>query len=215
MVMQIKSVYDKAFKKYGAVLEGYDFSELFNELADCNTPKSGIEYVPSVEALEKCKVFTELENRGFGGMPIQLGYCNGVNDTLNCLEYHKSSEFNIAKDDIVLMLGLQSDIDDGKYDTSKVEAFHVPAGVGVELYATTLHYAPCGLNPLDSYQVVCVLPKGTNYDRPKMENEEAFEAKLCLGSNKWLLAHAESNEGKTGAYVGLIGENLKYKKGGE
>ncbi len=210
--MKVKSVFDKDFCKYGLVLEGYDFGELFEALEKCNVPSQGIEYVPSVEELENCKVFTELQNRGFGGMPIQLGYVSGVNDTLNCLEYHKSSEYNIAKDDIVLMLGLQSDIEDGKYDTSKIETFHVPAGVGVELFGTTLHYAPCALEPKDSYQVVCVLPRGTNYERPLIINEDALEAKMCLGSNKWLLSHKDSNESKTGAYVGLIGENLKYSK---
>lgn len=208
--MVIKSIYDSAFKKYGAVLEGYDFEELFDALSECNTPNEGIEYLPSVDALEKCHVFDELQNRGFGGMPIQIGYCNGVNDTLNCLEYHKSSEFNIAKDDIVLMLGLQSDIENGEYDISKVEAFHIPAGIGVELYATTLHYAPCGFNPENSYQVVCVLPRGTNLARPQIQNEDTIDAKLCRGNNKWIMAHIESNEAKEGIYIGLVGENLKY-----
>lgn len=210
--MTVKSVFDAEFKKYGIVLEGYDFDELFCELGKCNVPSAGIEYVASVEALEKCEVMEELCNRGFGGLPIQIGYCNGINDTLNCLEYHKTSEFNIAKDDIILILGLQSDIVDGKYDTSKTEVFYVPAGVGVELYATTLHYAPCGLLPENPYQMACVLPKGTNQDRPIIKNEEVTEAKMCRGSNKWLLAHEESSEAKSGAYVGLKGENLIYKK---
>lgn len=210
--MNIKSVFDKEFKKYGLVLEDYDFRELFCALEKCNTPKDGIEYVPSVEALEQCDIFDELCNRGFGGMPIQLGYCNGVNNILNCLEYHKSSEFNIAKDDIVLILGLQSDIVDGKYDLAKVEMFNVPAGVGVELYATTLHYAPCGLNSENAFQMVCVLPKGTNLEKPTMKNEETIEARMCFGSNKWLMAHKDSNEAKTGAYVGLTGENIIYRK---
>ena len=103
--MKLKSVFDKEFKKYGAVLEGYDFSELFTALEKCNTPSDGIEYVASVPCLEECEIFDEFFKRGFGAMPIQLGYCNGVNDTLNALEYHKSSEFNIARNDIVLILG--------------------------------------------------------------------------------------------------------------
>ncbi|WP_238727531.1 DUF4867 family protein [Diplocloster modestus] len=31
-----------------------------------------------------------------------------------------------------------------------------------------------------------------------------------LGTNKWLLAHPESEASKQGAYVGLTGENLMY-----
>ncbi|MBR2500063.1 MAG: DUF4867 family protein [Clostridia bacterium] len=209
--MKIRTVFDKKFRKYGMVLEGYDFTELFEALETVNTPDEGIEYVASVPVLEECAIFDEFSKRGFGGMPIQLGYVSGQNDTLNCLEYHKSSEYNIAKDDIVLILGLQSDIVDGKYDTKKTEIFYVPAGVGVELYGTTLHYAPCALDSKDTYKIVCVLPKGTNGDKPEIKNLEANDAKMCLGSNKWLLAHPDSNEAKNGAYVGLTGKNIIYK----
>lgn len=63
---------------------------------------------------------------------------------MNALEYHRSSELDIAQTDLILLLGMQQDIENGDiYDTSKVEAFLVPAGTGVELYATTLRYAPC------------------------------------------------------------------------
>ncbi len=45
---------------------------------------------------------------------------------------------------MVLLIGHQQDVEkDFTYDTSKVEAFLVPAGTGIEVYATTLHYAPC------------------------------------------------------------------------
>ena len=60
--------------------------------------------------------------------------------------------------------------------------------------------------------MACVLPKGTNYERPAMKNNDTVEAKMCMGSNKWLLAHKDSGEASNGAYVGLTGENLVYKK---
>ena len=34
----------------------------------------------------------ELKNNAYGGMPIQIGWCNGHNTKLNCLEYHRDSE---------------------------------------------------------------------------------------------------------------------------
>lgn len=44
---------------------------------------------------------------------------------------------NIAVDDVVLLLGKQQDITvDDTYNTENIEAFLVPAGTGVELYAT-------------------------------------------------------------------------------
>lgn len=207
--MKLYSVRDKEFSSYGTVLEGYDFEELFAALQSCPCPEEGITYVASVEALENCSIHHELRDRGFGGMPIQIGFVSGKNDTLNCLEYHKSIEFNIAKDDIVLLLGKRDEIQDGKYDTAQVKAFYVPAGTGVELYDTTLHYAPCGYTG-EGYRVACVLPRGTNGANPHPVRKNAEDA-MCYGTNKWLLAHPESSEAGDGAYCGLIGENLKYQ----
>ena len=76
-------------------------------------------------------------------MPVQLGYCNGHNTKLNCLEYHRDSEVNLGTKDFILLLAKEDDIQDGKLDTGKVKAFYAPAGVIIEVYATTLHYAPC------------------------------------------------------------------------
>lgn len=206
---EVKSVFDESFKAYGQVLTGYDYTELFSALSEVEIPEEGVEYVASVETLEVCSVFEEFQERGFGDMPVQVGYCCGRNDMLNSLEYHKSSEFNIAGDDVVLMLGMQQEIVDGKYDTSNVKAFLVPAGTGVELYATTLHYAPCDYKPGAGYRVVCVLPKGTNVGKPKLKANDTVEDRMCFGTNKWLITHPDSDDAKKGAYVGITGENLK------
>lgn len=210
IVMEVRSVLDVDFKMYGQVLEGYDFSELFQAMSAFAIPEEGVSYVPSVSELESCKVFDELRCRGFGGMPIQLGYCNGVNNRLNCMEYHKSSEFNIAVDNIVLLLGLKCEIENGMFDSSKVKAFYIPAGTGVELYGTTLHYAPCGYDG-NGFRMICVLPRGTNVGKTEAEDTNTMESKMYLGTNKWLMAHPESEEAKTGSYIGISGENLIYK----
>ena len=114
-------------------------------------------YVPSVEEME---AFAGSEGnfrtKGYGGLPIEIGYCNGHNKKLNGLEYHRNSEINVAVTDLVLLIGHQQDIEkDFTYDTSKVEAFLVPAGTGIEVYATTLHYAPCHVNEAGFQCVVC------------------------------------------------------------
>ena len=58
------------------------------------------------------------------------------NKKLNALEYHRNSEINIAVTDLILLIGCQQDVEpDHTYDTSKVEAFLVPAGTGIEVYA--------------------------------------------------------------------------------
>lgn len=69
--------------------------------------------------------------------------------------------------------------------TAKVQAFHCPAGVLVEIYATTLHYAPCSARKGEGFRVLIVLPLGTNGPKPTMvpKNEEDRRLWAC---NKWL-----------------------------
>ncbi len=204
--MKIYSVFDKEFKPYGKVLEGYDTAELIGAMNKIDLPGSGTAYEPSIQSLEECSIFSELSDRAYGGMPVELGMCWGRNTKLNCLEYHKDSEVNIGSGDFILLLALMSDIEDGKLDTGKVKAFRAPAGVAVEVYETALHYAPCQVDE-EGFRVAVVLPRGTNTDAPSITaaNEED---KMLWARNKWLLAHPESGEAAAGAYVGLTGENI-------
>ena len=141
--MKIQKLTDASFGKYGKVITEFSFEKILKEMEHTPLPKDVV-YVPSVEAMEILPEAVDVCRKGFGGLPIQIGYCNGDNHKLNALEYHRSSEIDIAATDLILLLGCQQDIEaDDTYDTSKVEAFFVPAGTAVELYATTLHYAPC------------------------------------------------------------------------
>lgn len=203
--MKIYNVADPNFRKYGQVLEGYDFTELLEKMEE--TPLPGdVVYEPSVEPLEALPIYKELFSRGFGEMAIQIGYCNGNNHKLNAVEYHRNSEFNIAATDLILLLGHQEDIgEDHTYDTSKIEAFLLPKGMGVELFATTLHYAPCNADE-NGFKDVVVLPKGTNYPLPEA-HEGAGEDKLLAAVNKWLIGHEEGGLPE-GSFIGLKGENI-------
>ena len=202
--MKIQKVTDPAFRKYGQVLEGYDFTGLIKEMKHTPVPEDVI-YVPSVEELEALDIMKDLQNKGYGGLPVQIGYCNGHNKKLNAVEYHRNSEINVAVTDLVLLIGHQQDIEpDHTYDTSKIEAFFVPAGTGIEVYATTLHYAPCHVNE-GGFQCVVVLPKGTNTDLT-FQTEKTGEDSLMTAKNKWLIAHEDAKI--AGAFNGLKGENI-------
>ena len=202
--MKIQKVTDPAFRKYGQVLEGYDLTSLIKEMKHTPVPEDVI-YVPSVEELEALDVMKKLQNKGYGGLPIQIGYCNGHNKKLNAVEYHRNSEINVAVTDLVLLIGHQQDIEpDHTYDTSKIEAFLVPAGTGIEVYATTLHYAPCHVNE-GGFQCVVVLPKGTNTELT-FPTEKTGEDSLMTAKNKWLIAHEDAKI--EGAFNGLKGENI-------
>lgn len=202
--MRIQNVADDAFRRYGKVLEGYDFTELLKEMKHTPVPED-VTYVPSVEEMEALPVAKELQNKGYGGLPIEIGYCNGHNKKLNGLEYHRSSEINVAVTDLVLLIGHQQDVEkDYTYDTSKVEAFLVPAGTAIEVYATTLHYAPCNVQD-GGFQCVVVLPAGTNTELT-FETAKTGEDSLMTAKNKWLIAHEDA--AIEGAVNGLRGENI-------
>lgn len=206
--MKIQSVFDDAFRTYGRVVDSYDYSLLLERL-EANTPKpaDSVVYVPSVAELEENPAYAQLRDNCYGGMPIEIGYCNGTNTKLNCFEYHRDSEIDIAADDAILLVARQQDIIDGKIDSSKTEAFLCPKGTGVELYATTLHYAPCSARKGEGFRVVIVLPKGTNEDAPEISVVNDND-KYLWARNKWLIAHPDSTEAADGAQVGITGENV-------
>ena len=203
--MKIQKLTDASFGKYGKVITEFFFEKILKEMEHTPLPKDVV-YVPSVEAMEILPEAVDVCRKGFGGLPIQIGYCNGDNHKLNALEYHRSSEIDIAATDLILLLGCQQDIEaDDTYDTSKVEAFFVPAGTAVELYATTLHYAPCSAQE-GGFRCVIVLPKGTNEDLT-FEPAKEGENRLLTAVNKWLIAHEEA--GIEGAFCGLQGANTE------
>ena len=207
--MEIKKITDPAFRKYGRVVQGIDFSDLVEAIKRETPLSDGVAYEPSIAALEATTAAKELQKKTYGELPIEIGYCNGHNYKLNAIEYHRSSEINVAATDAVLIVGMQQDItDDFTYDTAKMEAFLVPAGTAVELYATTLHYAPCSADE-NGFKVGIVLPAGTNY--PLEEKHEGWEDALITAQNKWLIGHPEGGL-DAGAHIGLTGKNLDIRE---
>ncbi len=205
--MKIHSISDPAFLKYGKVLTGYALDDLIAAMNRIEIPDDTV-YVASCPELEQLPVFHDLQNRGFGGVPIQLGYCNGHNKKLNALEYHRCSEINVACTDMVLLLGAQQDIDlnDYTYETKNVEAFLVPKGAAIEVYATSLHYAPCHVSD-EGFRSVVVLSRGTNTDLDQTPLKQGEDA-LLFAKNKWLIAHEDAGLQSQGAWVGLKGDNI-------
>ena len=207
----MKTVMDKEFQVYGRVLklDTTAFTAAINKHAPIAAGQ--VVYEPSVGEFEKLPLFRRLTEKVYGELPIEFGHCSGWNEKLNAVEYHRSSEVDIAATDLVLMVGRQQDIDytNNTYDTAKIECFLVPAGTAVELYATTLHYAPCGV---DGHEFRCgvVLPRSTNEPLVAAKTTDG-EERLLFAVNKWLIAHKESGLEADGALIGLRGKNLSLK----
>lgn len=204
--MQVKPMTDPSFAQYGRIIEGICTCEMARAMENTPMPDAGVVYVPSVPELEALPAFEQIQKACFGGMPIEFGYCNGVNHSLDALEYHKDSELNLACEDQIVMIGRQQDIDPETlmYDTAKVEAFLAPKGTFYEMYATTLHYAPISVG--EHFRCLVVLPRGTNFEMT-FKAEGPKDAKLLTHVNKWLIAHPDAHI--EGAFNGLVGENHK------
>lgn len=202
--MQIYDVTDERFRVYGRVVKNIDFSPLVEELKKTPVP-DGVVYEPKADAFMALPVADEIRRVFYGELPVQIGYCNGHNVLLNAVEYHRCSEVNVAATDAVLIVGRQQDVTENcTYDTAKMEAFLVPAGCAVELYATTLHYAPCHVKE-GGFQVAVILQDGTNY--PLNEPHDNGEDAILAAKNKWLIGHPEGGLPE-GSFIGLYGKNL-------
>ena len=96
--MTIYSVFDPEFASYGRVITGYEAEcKAVVEALNISTPlPEGTGYVPEEPALQDLPESAVLGASFFGGMPFQMGWCNGHNTKLNCLEYHRDSEFNLG-----------------------------------------------------------------------------------------------------------------------
>lgn len=207
--MKIYSVFDKEFCEYGKVVEGFEVGDMCEKLKKFKVTDS-VSYVASDKDLEALPLKNELEGNTFGGLDIEIGCCYGKNTRLNCLEYHRSSELNLSCDDFILLLAKESEITDYKLDTTKVKAFICPKGTLINVFATTLHYAPCSAKNGEQFRVMVVLPKGTN-EEYKPKTVKSKEDKFLFAKNKWLLAHEDSNEAKIGGVVALVGDNIDIK----
>lgn len=210
--MTVYNVTDERFSKYGKIIKNIDFTSLVSAMKDTPIPDDVI-YQASTECLERLEVTGKIRDIFFGELPVQVGYCNGHNVMLDALEYHRSSEINVAATDTILLLGLVTDITrDLTYDTSNVEAFLIPAGTAVEIYATTLHYAPCHVNK-EGFQVAVILPEGTNteLEAEHVKISDSDEDSLLAAKNKWLIGHPEAKLPE-GTHNGLLGGRIDISK---
>lgn len=205
----VLSVSDPAFTPYGRIVTGYyDFSELIKKAeAGAAVPESGNVYVPSAPELERDAVAEEICLGLYGGMPIQIGYCNGRNSTYNGFEYHKGSEINVAVTDFLLVLGHSWLITNNYYRVEDAQVFFVEKGTAIEMYQTTLHLSPCKVSD-EGFKDIVILPRGTNTPLEGRPASDDPESRLLLQKNKWVIAHPEREPLiRQGAFPGLLGEN--------
>ncbi len=201
--MKIQNATDPEFSEYGSLLS-VDTKEIVDYLkTKAKMPEENNIYVRDDKDMSSLKGMKEIKESVYGLSDIETGYCNGYNSLLNCMEYHACPEVDIAADDLILLLAKPSDIKDGILNSSDVKAFLVRRGEAVSLYPYTLHFSPCKLSD-NGFRCAIILADKTNMDL----TETPKDTKLWK-VNKWLLAHKDSKQATLGAYVGIVGENIK------
>ena len=203
--IKIYSVKDKEFSKFGTICNSFDSSRLIEAaLKGVEVPEKGAGYLTALESLDTHPDAAKLRSQLAGQTDLQIGICWGHNQFLDALEFHNSSEIIVAATPAVLLLADRRDIEKGRLDTNKVEAFLLEKGDTAEIYATTLHYCPCEAE--GSFNCIIALPRGTNTPLETGEKPAAW----LFARNKWLLAH-EDNKSllAEGAHPGLYGINLQ------
>ena len=206
--LKILDISSPEFKKYGLVLSGEPFKELFEKMNATPVPDEGNVYVASDVELEKAEVFSLLESNFYGGMPVQIGYCNGQNTKINALEYHRGEEINLAATDLALFLGQVQDLKDDTISTDELECFFVPKGTVYTMYQTTLHFSPCKVHK-SGFRCAVILPRGTNSPLKEKKSNTFKTDRTLWMTNKWLIGHRESRPVSNGAFCGLTGENYE------
>ena len=186
--LSIFSVEDPEFAPYGRVLKGYECSTMISYAkSHVDMPAKGTAYVRTDAGLEAVDEMKPLSATVYGGMPLQAGWCIGRNNKMNAMEFHKGNEINIAVTDLFLLLGKVEDIQDNRYDSKKITGFYAPQGCAVELYASTLHFAPINVGA-DPFISIVILPACTNTlfegPRPIRPGDE-----LLFAVNKWMICH--------------------------
>lgn len=199
------SVNDDEFKKYGRVLD-INTDEIVEACGKIELPNSGSVYEASVDALENLKSSEAFREVAMGGCKAQIGLCYGYNSLMNGLEFHKSSEINVAATDLVLLLGLEYEMEGNEFNSEKIKAFYLKKGDAVEVFSTSLHFCPCQVSD-GGFSCVVVLPDETNTPLSAPSSD-----KLLFKKNKWLICH-DKNEGliERGVYPGIHGVNYEVK----
>lgn len=205
-----------SFWEYAMPVEAAPLESMFAALReDTAIPGAGNVYVAADEGLEGTAAFPLLRDNFYGGMPIQAGYCNGHNEMLNALEYHRGCEVTLAVSPFVLLLASYGQFDGGFLDSRFVKAYYVSEGEAFALYENTLHFSPCQVTPA-GFKAGIVLPRGTNTPLDGMPPQAFGQDRMLFMRNKWLVAHPDSIQVKErGAFAGIRGENIRIIPVGE
>lgn len=158
----MKSVTEEAFRPYGRVLplETKEFCEVLKAI---EIPAEGTVYEPSVAAFEALPLFKELTEKTYGEMPTEARPLQRPQRGPQCARVsplvgnrHRGDG---SRADGRPPAGHRPGDADVRHEQGRVllrASWH-----GRRAYATTLHFAPCGIDGQE-FRCGVALPRGTN-----------------------------------------------------
>lgn len=206
--VNIRTVNDPSFALYGRVVDLPYQDQLMATLTDRTTiPTENNVYVREDGQFLNDEQRNAISWDYYGEQTIEIGYCNGKSDRINAFEFHNCSELNLAGTDMLLFLSHRRELNGKTMSTEQAHAYFVPKGTAIEVYPTTLHFAPIRVHTT-GFKCLVILTAGTN--TPLSRERDADD--LLFQHNKWLLTHPENRRMvNNGAFVGLTGENTQIK----
>jgi hypothetical protein len=207
---KINSIFDSSFNLYGRVLDNTPYTNLCNLLQSSTAITEKNVYVANETKLFDLDAHKAAKNI-FGGLDIQIGYCNGMNQTLNGMEYHKSPEVIIAGTDLLLFLAKPSDLKDfSTLNSSCAKVFFAPIGSAFSLNTEILHLSPSCVHQ-SGFKSVIILPKDTNLDLDeKLGEDNEKESLILFKKNKWIITHKDRKPlVSQGVKIGITGINSR------
>lgn len=210
----IHSIDEPCFRKYARVVASPAFASIAKYVDEHTVILDHNVYEPDLPGAHTPEIDEEVD-KFYGMLHAQIGYCNGPNQTINGLEYHRGPEITIAITDCVVFWASPDDMDNfDTIDSSLAEVFFIPAGTAVLLKSDVMHLAPCEADT-KGFKAVIILPWGTNLplnpeQKARIKASGDPEAKLLHMANKWMISHKDREPlVKQGVHIGLTGENRR------
>ena len=158
--MKFCSVFDPCFRAFGRLVPGLDTAALEQALGAHPQPEQGVVYEAKPGAPDLCRAAEALAEQLFPGVPASWGIYSGKLAHPRRLLGARRGIWLLGAFDFLLPLSTRAAVRRRRLQEEHLTAFYVPAGVLVELYATTLHCVPCHTHDRDGLSVLMLRPVG-------------------------------------------------------
>lgn len=194
---------DPKFELYGSPNWDLDATGFVKLMKDNFKGQMGDQavYEPKVDALQNDPLIAQIQEKVFGGKPVQVGWIYGNNAKLDFMETNGENVVLIPANNMLIFAGKKSDVDPttAKFDIGKAAAFYIPANAVVTFYTDTLRSAPLRIDQNTGALTAVIVPEGVGLEQasPGSGIDQALVAK-----NRWVFGQPGKSEG---FFEGLTG----------